>query len=163
MVHRARLRKNYFKLLEKEGVPENPKDLNHEDGVQENTEISQQLSEENDSQLEDEASDEENETSGSTAKRGAPLPSQSTEKQMAKEQERRKPMNFAERAKLARERKEQQRQEQLDRVREKRSMIEESRRVREKKKDKLTQRTRRGQPVMGPRINDLLDKIRKNN
>ncbi|CDO92914.1 unnamed protein product [Kluyveromyces dobzhanskii CBS 2104] len=31
---------------------------------------------------------------------------------------------------------------------------------REKRAKKLTQRTRRGQPVMGPKINDLLDKIK---
>lgn len=170
LVHRARLRKNYFKLLEKEGgsdkldLPHNQQD-NEEKSESEDDEDPDSIEDLND--VEDDGEEREGKesvrTSQSQIRRSGPLPDQSTAGKIAKREERRKPMNFAERARLARERKEQNRQEQLEKVREKREMILESKRIREQRKNTLAQRTKRGQPVMGPRINDLLDKIRKNN
>lgn len=167
LVHRARLRKNYFKLLEKEGGSDKS-DLPHQEHDNEDTNDPENdvVADEIDKLDDDSEEGTHKETavaSQSQIRRSGPLPDQSTAGKLAKREERRKPMNFAERARLARERKEQNRQDQLERVREKREMILESKRLREQKKNSLTQRTKRGQPVMGPRINDLLEKIRKNN
>ena len=49
-----------------------------------------------------------------------------------------------------------QRSEQLERIR----VSKEKLQRREDRKKKLTQRTRTGQPLMGPKIEDLLDKIK---
>lgn len=110
MTHRARLRKNYFKLLEKEGISTERK--------------------------EDENEDEE-------------------EKPVEK-----KPMNFAERAKIAKDRKESNRKEKIQAIKDKRAIIAQKSKEREFKKDKMAKKSRTGQPLMGPRINNLLDKIK---
>lgn len=154
LVHRARLRKNYFKLLVKEGVD------------------AQELSpkEEAASGSEEEEVDENDKEAGEggevervlgAVRRADPLPDQKTAGKLAKQEQRKRPVNLQERARLARERQEERRRQELEKVREKRALIEQSRRDREKKKRSLSQRTKRGQPVMGPRINALLDKIRK--
>lgn len=159
LVHRARLRKNYFKLLEKEAPPSSTENQ-YDDTPGDSLNVSKSELGDTEGVKPDDGS-EEIEESSSDAKnirRSGPLPSQIA----AKKAEKRKPMNFAERARLARERKEQNRQDQLEKVREKRALIEESKMKREMKKNNLSQRTKKGQPVMGPRITDLLDKIRKN-
>lgn len=167
LVHRARLRKNYFKLLEKEGAPETPQLPQDDDTQEAEGSVSELESQENEAGNHFSGSDDEKVSSQSKIRRSGPLPSQSSAGKIARKEERReerrKPMNFAERAKLARERKEHNRQEQLDKVREKRMMIEQSKKARELKKTSLSQRTKKGQPVMGPRITDLLEKIRQNN
>lgn len=178
LVHRARLRKSYFKLLEKEGVPAGQEHvdaaLNQRDtitNITEKTGSGSSAETGSDSGSDNESDDEKanSDTESSTRKRhGAPLPPQ---KDVPKPREkpvrtaappRRKQLNFAERAQLARERKEQKREEELRRVQERRQKLEQSKLEREKKKLSLSQRTKRGQPVMGPKINDLLDKIRQN-
>lgn len=106
LTHRARLRKNYFKLLDKEGQP-------------------------------------------------VPLP------EPAAEEHKQKKFDYAERAKIAKERKEQARRAKLEEVQERRRTIERKTKERELRKDRVTKTTKRGQPLMGPRINNLLDKIRK--
>lgn len=75
-------------------------------------------------------------------------------------EERRKPMNFAERAKIAKERKEATRKEKLQSIKAKRATMEHKSRERELKKERLSKKSRTGQPLMGPRINNLLDKIK---
>lgn len=136
LVHRARLRKNYFKLLEEEGeVPP------------------QEEGEEND------ASDREEPSSRSRA----PLPPQKAPKRAPPQKAQPKPMNFAERAKLAKERKDDVRKQQLNRVQERRRTLEVKNKERERRKESLSQKTRTGQPVMGPKISNLLEQIRKNN
>lgn len=167
LVHRARLRKNYFKLLEKEGVSGYTA-LPEEDIAAQNE---RHQEEGYPSDFEEPHSDIENGTIDSNhskssqiiVQRSDPLLSQSTARKIAEIEEQKKPMNFSERARLVRERKEQKRQDQLNKVREKREMIQQSKQLREKKRESLSQRNKRGQPVMGPRINDLLEKIRKNN
>lgn len=126
LVHRARLRKNYFKLLEKEGI-------NHEP-------------EQND--------DERAESQKSEELRGPRIPN-------SRRQPSKKPMNFAERAKIAKERKEHSRQAKLKSIQDRRENIEKKSKERERRKDNLSKKTKSGQPLMGPRINNLLDKIKK--
>ena len=70
-------------------------------------------------------------------------------------------MNFAERAKIAKERKEHNRQEKLKSIQDRRENIEKKSKERERRKDTLSKKTKSGQPLMGPRINNLLDKIKK--
>ncbi|ODV69062.1 rRNA processing [Hyphopichia burtonii NRRL Y-1933] len=105
LVHRARLRKNYFKLLEKEG--------------------------------------------------------ESTPNDLVEERRQKKPTNFAERSKLAKQKKEERRLKKIEEVRARRQILEKQTRDREKRKESLSKRTRSGQPLMGPRINNLLDKIKE--
>lgn len=104
LVHKSRLKKSYFKLLEQEGesVPEKQ--------------------------------------------------SRSDDK---------KQLDFTERAKLAKERKERDRQQRLLQVQEKRGAIEKARKKRVELRNSLTKKTKTGQPSMGPKISNLLDKIRK--
>lgn len=138
LVHRARLRKNYFKLIDEE-----KKDLpvGHEDAEPQQ---SGSESEENDSKQ--------------SAKQLRALPPQ---RAPPPEKTKKNPLNFAERAKLAKERKEQQREEKIQRVQERRRALERKNLEREKRKERLSQKTKTGQPVMGPKISNLLDKIRQ--
>lgn len=144
LVHRARLRKNYFKLLDKEGVPQGDEDETHNEEVEENKEEVEKHKE-------------------SSGRSRAPLPPQLALSFKAERRpERPKPMNFAERAKLAKQRKEEQRRKVLDDVRAKREALEKKAHDRERRKESLSKKTRTGQPLMGPRITNLLDKIRNN-
>ncbi|PSK40958.1 hypothetical protein C7M61_000625 [Candidozyma pseudohaemuli] len=146
LVHRARLRKQYFKLLEEEGeVPSHEKGDNKD---QKDDVSDQSKSDESD-----------NDAQHSKVKQKASLPPQQAPPKVTTQ---RKPLNFQERAKLAKERKEQQREDKLQRVKDRRRAIEQKQMEREKKKESLSRRTKSGQPVMGPKINDLLDKIRNN-
>ncbi|GEQ69057.1 hypothetical protein JCM33374_g2728 [Metschnikowia sp. JCM 33374] len=177
LVHRARLRKNYFKLLEKEGLPAGHEHTGTDEGATDKPEADAASSDEesgsgsgpdeqypNEERGEPQLSEADSGSgSGSARKRhGAPLPPQKDIPKTREVVPKRKPLNFAERAKLAKERKEQKREEELRRVQERRRRLEQSQREREQKKLSLSKRTRRGQPVMGPKINDLLDKIRQN-
>lgn len=108
MVHKARLRKNYFKELEKQGeaVPE-----------------------------------KRERTEG--------------------EEPRRKPVDFKERARLIKQRKEAAHKERLQRIEEKKKQIAEREARRIKNREALKKTNKYGQPLMGPRIDNLLDKIKK--
>ncbi|KAI5970302.1 FYV7 [Candida margitis] len=130
LTHRARLRKNYFKLLKDEGLEEHSKD--------------KQESEDESSDEEGHSEDEETET---------------RESKLAKS----KPASFAERAAIAKQRKAEKRQERLSKIQEKLTNVARQEKIRELKKKELSQKNKRGQPVMGPRINNLLEKIKKNN
>lgn len=137
LVHRARLRKNYFKLLDKEGELPPQEDEN-----------------------------EESEEEAGTGRLKKPLPPQRAPPPQRNPPQRapeRKPLNFAERAKLAKERKEQIKTEQLQKVQERRRNLDEKNRQRERKKESLSKRTKSGQPAMGPKISNLLEQIKKNN
>ena len=61
-----------------------------------------------------------------------------------------------ERKKLQKEQVEERRKRELDQIKLSKDKYEQ----REKRKVRMTQRTRSGQPRMGPKINDLLDKIK---
>ncbi|CAX41469.1 rRNA processing protein, putative [Candida dubliniensis CD36] len=110
LTHRARLRKNYFKLLEKEGLQEEKK-------VEDDKDIK-------------------------------PI--------------KKKGINFEERAAIVKQRKDEKRKFQLARVQEKLEKIESNSKERALKREQLKKSTTKGQPLMGPRINNLLDKIKKN-
>lgn len=145
LVHRARLRKQYFKLLEEEGErPSHEKGDNHEKDATSN-------------QYDSNESDDD--VQHSKVKQKESLPPQQAPPKVTSQ---RKPLNFQERAKLAKERKEQQREEKLQRVKDRRRAFEQKQKEREKKKESLSRRTKSGQPVMGPKINNLLDRIRNN-
>lgn len=124
LTHRARLRKNYFKLLDKEGIP--VEKLNGSRVPGDDTEVGDTGYKEGDTRKE----------------------------------EQRKPMNFAERAKIAKERKEANRKEKLQSIKAKRATMDQKSRERVLKKERLSKKSRTGQPLMGPRINNLLDKIK---
>lgn len=147
LVHRARLRKNYFKLLESEDQTRAPSGATAENNQDGNS-----------------GSGEESETNETTARKLAPLPPQRApppQRNLPKPQPKRA-VNFAERAKLAKERKEKERDEKIRRVQERRQALEQQNKQRERKKESLSRKTKTGQPVMGPKINDLLDKIKQN-
>lgn len=151
LVHRARLRKNYFKLLEKEG----------ESTSNDLVEGDEKRAAEEDSGDDDESGSEgEDGTSqpGNRVKRNAPLPPQ---RAPPPERRQKKPTNFAERSKLAKQKKEERRLKKIEEVRARRQILEKQTRDREKRKESLSKRTRSGQPLMGPRINNLLDKIKE--
>lgn len=161
MVHRARLRKNYFKLLDKEGISH---EKQPEEGAQNGSD------DENESGEEEGASEEEIDEKDSSSRSRKPLPLQDSLPKRAPPnptrvppKPTRKPLNFAERARIAKERKEQLRQEKLAQVQARRKTIERKTQERDRKKDRLLKTTKTGQPLMGPRINNLLDKIRQNN
>lgn len=120
LTHRARLRKNYFKLLEKEGLQENRRPEDNQ----------------NDSNDEDET------------RKDRPRP-------------QKKGINFEERAKIVKQRKEEKRRQKLQRVQEKLTTIETKSKERALRKEQFKKTTTKGQPLMGPRINNLLDKIKK--
>ncbi|QRG36428.1 hypothetical protein FDK38_000766 [Candidozyma auris] len=162
LVHRARLRKSYFKLLEKEGEEgeANSRDAKGHKEVASSDESPNSDSESSASEGENSESEDEDEISqSSSVKQRAPLPPQRPPK---KEVAKKRPMDFLERVKLAKERKEQQKEEKLRRIQEKRRMIEQKQKEREKRKESLSKKTRTGQPVMGPKISNLLEKIRNN-
>lgn len=131
LTHRARLRKNYFKLLKHEGL---------EEPSREKPEVS-----------DGESSDEEE-----------PEDSELHETHEPKSKKP-KPTSFAERAAIAKQRRAEKRHERLQKIQEKLTMVERQEKIRELKRKELSQKTKRGQPVMGPRINNLLEKIKKNN
>lgn len=130
LIHRARLRKNYFKILEKEGITETNNNENKEE-----------------EKGEEKAGNRDVYENKYTDSRDA--------------QNSKKPMNFAERSKMAKERKEQARQDKLKSIQDRKETIEKKSRERERRKENLTKKTKSGQPLMGPRINSLLDKIKK--
>lgn len=145
LVHRARLRKNYFKLIESEenGRPDE-RPLDHPDPSLEK-------------QFLDSESQEDKHTPASESQEDKPEHKHTARKPLPPQKAK---LDFAERAKKAKDRKVQRREDELRRVQERRQRLEEERRKRELKKESLSKRTSRGQPVMGPRINDLLEKIR---
>lgn len=70
-------------------------------------------------------------------------------------------MTYSERAQLVKERKKEQRKEAIDRIEAQRKQIEEEKANRAKIKKRLERKNKYGQPKMAPRINNLLDKIKK--
>lgn len=104
LVHKLRLKKNYYKLLENEG---------------------QQV----------------------------PVKAETKEPE--------KKLTYQDRIKIGKDRKLKQRQEAIQNQKLKLSKIEESKKLREQRKEKYSKKTKRGQPLMGPRISDLLEKIKE--
>ncbi|CCE85943.1 Piso0_005585 [Millerozyma farinosa CBS 7064] len=140
LTHRATLRRKYFKMLENEGLSSNTgeaKEIERPSG---------------DHDLGDDSSSEKTEHEDSTDH-------EAREKSDVKQTK--KALPYIERAKKVKELKEKRRQEKLKQIREHIKASENKTIQRQKEKEILAQRTKRGQPLMGPRINNLLDKIRK--
>jgi hypothetical protein len=72
-----------------------------------------------------------------------------------------KPKNFAERTKLIKERKQRKQNERQEMVKKSLEERQEKDHIRQKHRKQMSKHTNKGQPVMGPRINRLLDKIRQ--
>ncbi|CDK25795.1 unnamed protein product [Kuraishia capsulata CBS 1993] len=107
LTHKSNLRKNYFKLLEREGE-------------------------------------------------------QLPERDQEQASESKPTLTYQERAKLARERKERKRQDKIETTKRNLQDAKRKRIEREQKKEKLLKaKTKTGQPLMGPRISNLLEKIKK--
>lgn len=145
LTHRARIRKNYFKLLEKEGYqpPEKPKSRHEAD------EAKDEAKEEADKANEDASDSQED---AATDKR---------QSESLKPKEAPKPMTYNDRRELIKQRKNEKRLRQLERVREQKQALESQEKLRQRHRARIDKRTRKGQPMMGPRINNLLDKIKK--
>ncbi|ODV95215.1 hypothetical protein PACTADRAFT_49963 [Pachysolen tannophilus NRRL Y-2460] len=129
LTHRARLRKNYFKLLEKEGESVPSRDGNSDDQDQ------------NQNQKEEEKEEQEQEQ---------------------EQGDRNTKLTYQDRLKISKQRKLVKQQRILEARKEKIAKIEKAKNQRERNKEKFKQKTSKGQPLMGPRISNLLDKIRTN-
>lgn len=137
LTHRARLRKNYFKLLKNEDPKRYEEELKKEQ------------------QASDDQGDEANENTNNRDKSAYKKKNSRVE-----EHSDHKRLSFAEKAKIIKERKEEKRKRAIEEIAEKKRMIEKANRDRERKKERISKRTKSGQPLMGPRINNLLDKIK---
>lgn len=140
LTHRARLRKNYFKLLEKEGmdVPERETNNNVEE------------LEEDESENDEEQKDEDNDK---------PM----SEIELIKNKvQNRQALTFQERILLKKERKEKDKQRKMQKTREKLDTMKQRDTRRQRQRERIeSTKTRKGQPLLGPRINSLLEKIRQ--
>ncbi|ESW96377.1 hypothetical protein HPODL_05358 [Ogataea parapolymorpha DL-1] len=84
------------------------------------------------------------------------------EKTQSEEPKPFKPLTYQDRIKIKQERKERSRLQKIERTRQKLQQMKEKEKQREQKTKSLKNaKTRTGQPLMAPRINDLLDKIKK--
>lgn len=138
LTHRARLRKNYFKLLEKEGM-----DVPNRDGDVEKDETK---SEENES--EDENPDQSTKTS-----------EVDTIKEKVKNREA---LSFQERMLLKKDRRQKDKDRKMQKTREKLETMRSKELLRQRQTERIQNtKTRKGQPLMGPRINSLLEKIQQ--
>ncbi|ODV87337.1 hypothetical protein CANARDRAFT_26742 [[Candida] arabinofermentans NRRL YB-2248] len=131
LTHRASLRKGYFKLLEKEGNPIEKKPIENPNMIPIRKDIGQT----------DDVS--------------------TTEKSTTYKKPERKPLTFQERMQIKKERKERIRLEAIEKTKAKIQEMKSNSIRRERQTRTLKDaKTRSGQPLMGPRINNLLDKIK---
>lgn len=151
LTHRARLRKAYFKMLEQEGetVPEKDK--------------------KNVTEKEDKESDSEDEEDGDNEeKEDLQAEDESNGQDFFDESEKPEPRNeepskqtFKDRMRIKKERKKTIREQRAKMLEAKKQEHERREELRLKHKKQMTKYTPRGQPVMGSRINRLLDKIKE--
>lgn len=181
LIHRSRIRKNYFKMLENEGEPMPGQKAGAEPGhgdKNKSANIQQQTADEHSDSDNDQggffegeesfsdddennSESEPNESPSSTSKSISKAKTNSSTNKKTGRSLDHKSLTYQERTQLIKARKEEKR---LARER-----YTESRRVehdrREKKRlehrKQMTKFTKHGQPVMGQRINRLLDKIRE--
>jgi hypothetical protein len=142
LTHRARLRKNYFKLLEKEGMDVPKKEGDEIDEFQGNAESDK----------------EEDETSEATTQQ-----SEKSEIDLIKEKvQKREALTFQERILLKKNRREQDKNRKMQKTREKIESMKQKDLKRQRQTERIqSTKTRKGQPLMGPRINNLLEKIKQ--
>lgn len=150
LTHRARLRKNYFKLLEREGL-----DVPSKESTEIRGNVEEESTEEKDSHEEgpDDGSDDSSRTKKSA------LSGIDIIKQKVKNHE---PLTFQERIQLKKDRRENDKKKKMQKTREKLEALKKSELKRKQQTERIQgTKTRKGQPLMGPRINDLLDKIKQ--
>lgn len=70
-------------------------------------------------------------------------------------------MTYGERYELVKKRKEQRRAQTLEAIQAQKKALEEKKKEREQQRKKLTKKTRTGQPAFAPRINNLLEKVKR--
>lgn len=150
LTHRARLRKNYFKLLEREGL-DVPQRGATENEIQEGTKKTASDGEESASES------EKNEDRSGKARKS--LSEVDTIKEKVKNHES---LTFQERILLKKDRREKDRDRKIKKTKEKVEAMKQSDLKRQRQTERVQNtKTRKGQPLMGPRINNLLDKIRQ--
>lgn len=140
LTHRARLRKNYFKLLEREGLDVPDKEGEKLVGVEgESCQV------------------------GDSGDATEHTNSAKSEIEIIKDKIKNKEaLTFQERILLKKHRRESDKQIKMERIREKLETMRKKKMEREHKTERIQNTmTRKGQPLMGPRINNLLDKIRQ--
>lgn len=92
---------------------------------------------------------------------GFSVPEKQTKEEREAAQQKRKAMSFQERMKIKKERKTKERDERFERNQQKMKEIREKASDRQKKTELMKNaKTKKGQPLMGPRIGSLLDKIK---
>lgn len=170
LVRRARLRRKYFQMLEREGekVPEKPKGSLANEKV--NSEQSDDNGDDDESDDEDEVPDKEEDVATSNEddfferskaekkRTKKPIESTSLKKDTTKVS---KPLTHVDRMQLIKDRKKQKREEMEESYRKRKLEREQKEKARRKSKDQMNQFTRKGQPKMGPRISRLLDQIKE--
>ncbi|GMM32792.1 Fyv7 protein [Saccharomycopsis crataegensis] len=141
LVHKSNLRKKYFKLLEKEGqkVPEKKTKAERNNEVK-NDAVEDEYDSEADKDFE-----EEKEESKYRKSRYEPT----------------RQLTYEERSELIKQRRTAKREEAMENIRTQRKIIAQKNQDREKKKRSFNKKTKKGQPSFAPRINNLLDKIKK--
>jgi hypothetical protein len=173
LVHRARLRKAYYKMLEREGeeVPSKNR-LYSSDNEEKKSKNSEEDNSDNNSNNENDNSDaSESEEEQGGFFEGEPVESKEPKKNSTKNnyrerkaaEKKERAMSFYERNRLIKERKLAKRkaQEEYRANREKEHQIREAKRI--KHRNQMKKFTDRGQPLMKSRINRLLDKIKETN
>ncbi|KAF5124678.1 hypothetical protein DV495_003233 [Geotrichum candidum] len=172
LVHRARLRKAYYKMLEREGeeIPSKDRSYGSDNEEQKNKSDEEGNSDNNSNDENDNADASESEEEQGGFFEGEPVESKESntstknsyrERKSVEKKER--AMSFYERSKLIKERKLAKRkaQEEYRANREKEHQLREAKRV--KHRNQMKKFTNRGQPLMKSRINRLLDKIKETN
>lgn len=152
LTHRARLRKNYFKLLEREGldVPDKEPRGDVEDASGSNE------------QENAEKEDSENEHDDELEKKEE-MSKPKTQIELIKEKvKNHEALTFQERILIKKDRREKDKQFKMQKTKEKLNTMKEKDYKRQRQTERLQNtKTRKGQPLMGPRINLLLEKIKQ--
>ena len=210
LTHRSNLKRNYFKMLKKEGLsipeletkfsddkpgkkgkPEKKDKKEQKEKAEEESGDEEEGSDEEEEQGgffegeaseseaedlgegsddaeddEEEENEEEDKKEDKSAKRRKPLPDQQPPtkeqlREMHESQKPRKPMNFKERAALAKERKQKAREEREAQIQKNKEDRERKLKKRAKLTKQMTKTTRTGQPLMTPRINKILDQLKQ--
>lgn len=145
LTHRARLRKNYFKLLEREGLDVPSRESNEEEPQ---NKIKKHATN----------GDESDEDDGGDNDK----PGMSDIDLIKNKVKNHEPLTFQERIMLKKDRREKDKERKMRKTREKLEVLKRSEQKRQRQTERIQNtKTRKGQPLMGPRINNLLEKIKQ--
>lgn len=133
LTHKARLRRNYFKLLEKEGIDsKKPSEQNNERDVQSHGDLIQDINK--------------------------PL---HIDDNYNEDSQSKRVLTYGERLERDKQKKDEAKKAKLREIKETRAHIERRRDEKKKSNMQLSKKTKKGQPVMAPRISQLLEKIKR--